>query len=959
MSLVPSLLQAIVHLDGEALVMHAGDKPYVVTPAGQVDLASRGLTLDAVNGIVSQLLPPEVLRALDEFGAAQHELSPRADFPNEQFTVVAARGGDDVWMEIRRRRISDDDRVPDDMFGPAASAGTGDGSAAVRNVDAFGHDDRVLTQEQMVRDGASLVLSEQAAEDDETLLLPDAEQLWGSSDPAKHPSVPSARSAPPAHRHEPVAARGIRSAPVSSATPHSLELPDAAELWGVDEIDTRLTDAVAPPAPPRLAGQVQPPPPPAAYAEPLSAPTAYAKPLSPSAAHIEPLSPPAAYAQPLSPPAAYAEPLGPARKGHARPPEELRPWAEIPWRGPPAASGLAHDPAAPEITGIVHPSPHAIWLEASQVWGSSDTAESTPEATDSPAASVAPVADEPALRLADEHDLQTAASAVHAHEPASGAAVMPTSGAAPSTHAIWLDAAHLRGRSDSAAPVIEARDASEEPVMPGAPVTTAAPLATHGPAAMPAAEVETPPIVPPVHEPAAGVPMVPSATPAPWLRGKSVDAAQLWGGREMDEPVIHASDVPEVSTAPAVLEPAAMGAVPPAVLSDAPRPAVVLPMARTPARPHRPVPHEDATASGLERLLRLAAARGASTLYVASDARPWVRVDGEIQAFDLEPILSASDVESLLLTIMPERKHDALRSGAPVDWLCELEDVGRVRCMSFRDQRGPGGVFQLLASRAASADQLALWREIQALVIEPEGLVLVAGPRWSGKRTLISAFVDVINRTRRDHVISIESEINIVHERGKSFVSQREVPGTDEDVLAAARAALREDPDVLVIEDVRSGALMNVALEAAASGHLVIGGFSAHSAAGTIDRIIHFYAPEDRPQMQAALAEQLRGVVVQVLLRNNGGGRLPARELLLNTAAVASLIAEGQTSQLPMAIESGRRHGMVTLNDSLAGFVQSGAVEVGEAYRRSADRTGFLSLLKRRGIDASFMERIA
>jgi twitching motility protein PilT len=382
-------------------------------------------------------------------------------------------------------------------------------------------------------------------------------------------------------------------------------------------------------------------------------------------------------------------------------------------------------------------------------------------------------------------------------------------------------------------------------------------------------------------------------------------------------------------------------------------------MPRTPARPHRPAHPEAGTASGLDRLLRLAAARGASTLYLASDARPWARVDGELQAFDEEPILSANDVESLLLTMMPERCHDALRSGAHLDWLCELEEVGRVRCQSFRDQRGPGGVFRLMASREASMDQLALWREIQSLVIEPEGLVLVAGPRWSGKRTLISAFVDLINRTRRDHVISIESEINIVHERGKSFVSQREVPGSSEDVVAAARAALREDPDVLVIDDLRTGALMNVALEAAASGHLVIGGFSAHSATETIDRIVHFYAPQHRPQAQMALAEQLRGIVVQVLLRSNGGGRLPARELLLNTAAVASLIAEGQTSQLARTIESGRQQGMVTLNDSLAGFVQSGAVEVGEAYRRSADRTEFLSLLKRRGIDASFMERIA
>jgi len=158
---------------------------------------------------------------------------------------------------------------------------------------------------------------------------------------------------------------------------------------------------------------------------------------------------------------------------------------------------------------------------------------------------------------------------------------------------------------------------------------------------------------------------------------------------------------------------------------------------------------------------------------------------------------------------------------------------------------------------------------------------------------------------------------------------------------------------------VRNGALMNVALEAAASGHLVIGGFSAHSATEAIDRIVDFYGPENRPQIQTALAEQLRGVVVQVLLRNNGGGRLSARELLLNTPAVARVIAEGKTSQLSMAIEAGRRHGMVTLNESLAGFVQSGAVEVGEAYRRSADRTGFLSLLKRRGIDASVMEKIA
>ena len=362
---------------------------------------------------------------------------------------------------------------------------------------------------------------------------------------------------------------------------------------------------------------------------------------------------------------------------------------------------------------------------------------------------------------------------------------------------------------------------------------------------------------------------------------------------------------------------------------------------------------------GLDRLLRVAAARGASTLYLSSDAEPSVRVDGELQMLDGEPELTARDVESLLLTLMPERNHEALRIGATTEWIVDIEGVGRVRCVSFRDHRGPGGVFRLMPMRSVSADQLGLPRSIQALAIEPEGLVLVAGPRSSGKRTLLAAYVDLINRSRRDHVITIEREINVVHERGSSFVSQREVRGDDEDVLAAARAALREDPDVLVIEDLRTGGLMNVALEASASGRLVIGGFSAHTAAAAIDRIIDLYAPEYSRQVQLALADNLRGVIVQVLLHKIGGGRAAAREVLLNTPAVASLLAEGKTSQLPMAIEGGRKHGMMPLNDSLVAFVQSGLVDSREAYRYSNDRPGFLALLKRQGLDTSFVERLA
>ena len=175
----------------------------------------------------------------------------------------------------------------------------------------------------------------------------------------------------------------------------------------------------------------------------------------------------------------------------------------------------------------------------------------------------------------------------------------------------------------------------------------------------------------------------------------------------------------------------------------------------------------------------------------------------------------------------------------------------------------------------------------------------------------------------------------------------------------AVRSALREDPDVLVLEDVRSSELVALALDAAAAGRLVICGFPARSAAAAIDGIIDLSPPEARRRIQLSLAQNLRGVVAQVLLKKTGGGRLAARELLLNTSAVAGLLAEGKTSQLPLAIEGGRKHGMVPLNDALGGFAQSGAVDVREAYRCSADRPGLIALLQRQGVDVSQVERLA
>src|SRR5439155_9407499 len=370
---------------------------------------------------------------------------------------------------------------------------------------------------------------------------------------------------------------------------------------------------------------------------------------------------------------------------------------------------------------------------------------------------------------------------------------LPPPAAAPASTAFYAPPPHAEAPPPAAVPpqlVVEmARPVAEEAppavALPRPPVRETQPVAE----AAPPRVMETPQPVAEVPPPQAVEPPQPVAEVPPTVVEAPPPAATL-PTRPPVEPV---AESPMPVAEPSTPRPSWAARVPP--------PATVLSMSRNPIRSteFQPPPVLDPTMSGLDRLLRVSAARGASTLYLSTDAQPSVRVDGELQTIDGEPVLSARDVESLLLTLMPERSHEALRTGAATEWFCDIDVVGRVRCLSFRDHRGPGGVFRLMPTRSVSVDQLGLPRSVQALAIEPEGLVLVAGPRSSGKRTLLSAFVDQINRTRRDHVITIEREINIVHETGSSFISQREVRGNDDDMLVAARAALREDPDVLVV----------------------------------------------------------------------------------------------------------------------------------------------------------------
>jgi len=939
MSLVPSLLQAIVKVDGEAMVMHAGDKPYVVSPTGQVELASRGLTLEAVNGIVGQLLPAEIQSALEEFGAIQYELPALPEFPSEHFTVVAARGGDDVWVEIRRRRAPDEDRVPEEMFPPAPA------TAAVA---APPPPPAVAAPVPAVSAPVAAVAVTAAPQQEAIAAHAAAPTMSVASETAHQapPPVPAVAAA--------AAKIDIEDEGEEINLDDELGLPDETQLFGApvkpftdaeladgreQEVDADATDVQAEavaslrePEPvveaeiPPLAASMAPSPVPAAAVDP-PAEVVVAEKLAASAPQLEHVAAP----QPELIELPQAEPV-------ALPQAEMVAATEPKWvaRKP----ELVVLPQREEIAGITLP----VELIAA-----------APEPVAPP--SIEPLASQDIELIAALESQLT--SPLPDDIPQSAPPVeliAPPPAAAEASPDIELIAA-FEGEPDAPPDprMFEETMRAVEALVPPPVEIAAAPASEQTP--MPEPEFVAPPI--------AESRVVPRRPAERWTVPANVEPTPphvpVAEAPRVDHPMTAAPEPRAIAPGGESPRPAAPVDEPHEIaVAAAPQAAVVLPISRSPIRGEQLAPAlSEATMPGLEPLLRLASARGASTLYLSSESRPSMRIDGELHVIDAEPVHTSRDVESLLLTLMPERNHEALRIGAQTEWICDIDGVGRVRCMSFRDHRGPGGVFRLMPTRSVSVEQLGLPRHVQSLAIEPSGLVLIAGPRSSGKRTLMAAFVDLMNRTRRDHIITIEREINIVQEGGHSFISQREVRGDDEEMVVAARSALREDPDVLVIEDLRTGPLVNVALEAAAAGRLVVGGFSAHTAGGAIDRIIDLYAPEERRRVQMALADSLRGVVVQVLLRKIGGGRLPAREVLLNTPSVSSVITEGKTSQLPMAIEGGRRHGMVPMNDALVALVQSGAVEAREAYRQSPDRPGFLASLTRSGLDTSFVERLA
>lgn len=358
--------------------------------------------------------------------------------------------------------------------------------------------------------------------------------------------------------------------------------------------------------------------------------------------------------------------------------------------------------------------------------------------------------------------------------------------------------------------------------------------------------------------------------------------------------------------------------------------------------------NEPATVS-LDSLLRRMVAEGASDLHLSAGHRPWWRQAGELRVLADEPLLGADTVAELLEPVMDARAHEAWLREHDVDFAHAIAGVARFRVNLFRDHRGASAVLRQIPSTILSFEQLGLPPAIGRLCEHPKGLVLVTGPTGSGKSTTLAAMIDAINRTRPVHILTMEDPIEFVHTSQKALVNQREVGTHTASFTRALKAALREDPDVVLVGELRDRETVQLALETANTGHLVFATLHTNTAASTVDRIVDLFPADQHGAVRASLGETLRGVVCQTLCRRIGGGRVAALEVLVSTPAVANLVREGKSFQLTTVMQTGKSVGMQLLNDELARLVQERKVDLDEALSKAADKTDLAKRFGRTG----------
>ena len=339
----------------------------------------------------------------------------------------------------------------------------------------------------------------------------------------------------------------------------------------------------------------------------------------------------------------------------------------------------------------------------------------------------------------------------------------------------------------------------------------------------------------------------------------------------------------------------------------------------------------------------------ASDLHLKSGKVPMVRIDGAMTVLPDCPAIDNDTLTEMLHAIMPEKNRKEFRESNDSDFAYEVNANARMRANVFRDIAGIGAVFRQIPTRILTAEQLGLPKVVLNFCDFDKGLVVVTGPTGSGKSTTLAAMIDYINDTRSDHLITIEDPVEFVHPDKKCHINQREIGTHTRGFKEALRAALREDPDIVLVGEMRDLETVAIAIETAETGHLVFGTLHTNTAASTIDRIIDQFPTDRQSQVRTMLSESLKGVVAQTLLKKKGGGRVAALEILVVTSAVSNLIREGKTFQISSIMQTGKSLGMQTLSDSLLDLVKKGIVEASEAYDRSPQKKEFGPLLTRSG----------
>ena len=358
----------------------------------------------------------------------------------------------------------------------------------------------------------------------------------------------------------------------------------------------------------------------------------------------------------------------------------------------------------------------------------------------------------------------------------------------------------------------------------------------------------------------------------------------------------------------------------------------------------------------IDTLLTVLVQKGGSDLHLRVGEPPIIRLHGEMMRLEGKRPIESEMLEAMMQCIMPDRNIKEFTDTNDSDYAYEIEGVARYRCNAMRERKGVAAVFRVIPATVVTVEQMKVTQEVQNLCFLTKGLVLVTGPTGSGKSTTLCSLIDLVNRARSDHVITIEDPIEFVHPNKNCIITQRQVGVHTASFKSALRAALREDPDVILVGELRDLETTAIAIETAETGHLVFGTLHTTTAAGTVDRIIDQFPADRQDQIRTMLSESLKGVVAQVLCKKIGGGRVAAREIMLGAPSVSNLIREGKTFQLPSVIQTSRRVGMNLLNDALLDYVNDKVVEPKEAYMKSVEKVGMANMLKQHGHDTSFLE---